>query len=149
MVTSNRTRSLMFLILSAQLPSFSLVAKHISELMTCEVGFHYSSKIVWYYHELAFLMLVLPRLQIYFLSFTKGLLWTNHCFYRSTPWHSFLFCQELPTAVVAEYWRVKEGIKEAPEKHPCLLTHRSRTRRWGRGYQSVTQAYYPLEETQF
>lgn len=37
----------MFLILSALLLSFSLVAKPMSELMTCEVGYHYSSRILF------------------------------------------------------------------------------------------------------
>lgn len=37
----------MFLILSALLPSSSLIAKHMSELMTYEVGYHYSSEILF------------------------------------------------------------------------------------------------------
>lgn len=109
MVTSYRIRSWMTLFLTALLPSFSLAAKHVFEWdITILSKFPLkwlswaciSNKYCWYYQDFK-----------YFFFHSPNVSHKNHSALTGPLLHlSFLLCQELPAAVVVEYWRVKERL---------------------------------------
>lgn len=123
MVTSYRTRSQMFLLLSALPPSFPLVATHtyvwVNDLWS-EVPLCPPNTLWNYCHELAFLISVASTTKTshLFSSFTKGLPW------KVVPWPLFPALPGAAAAVVAEYWKAG-AMKETPKERPWRWCTRS------------------------